>query len=232
MARSHVEADDLAAALAGVLGARHSCRAFLADPVPDGVIDRILAMAQTAASWCNSQAWQVSLTRGSGTERLSTALMDAAATREPVFDIPEPAAYRGVYQARRRSSGYALYNSLGIARDDRDGRRRQMLENFRFFGAPHHAVITTDASLGQYGLVDCGGYIATFLLAAQSFGVASIAQAAVAMYSAVLRDELSIPDDRVIVCGISFGYEDATHPANRFRTDREHPSNVVQRVDV
>src|SRR6056297_3780259 len=55
--------------LRGVLDARHSCRAFLPDPVEDEVIARIVRVAGRAPSWCNAQPWQVTLTRGAETER-------------------------------------------------------------------------------------------------------------------------------------------------------------------
>ena len=101
----------------------------------------------------------------------------------------------GVYAERRRASGYGLYTALGIERSDHDARAGQMLENFRFFGAPHVALITTDAGLGTYGAVDCGGYVATFLSAATSLGVATCAQAALALYSDGVREHLGLGED-------------------------------------
>ena len=98
-------------------------------------------------------------------------------------------------------------------------------------GAPHVAIITTDALLGTYGAVDCGAYVQNFMLAARSLGIASIAQAALAMRSKFLRHWFDIPSDRQIVCGISFGYEDGTHPANAFRTTRAPLEAVLQWVD-
>ncbi len=49
-----------------------------------------------------------------------------------------------------------LYQAVGIGREDKASAARQSLENFRFFGAPHVALITTDDELGVYGVVDCG----------------------------------------------------------------------------
>ncbi|MDH0094267.1 nitroreductase family protein, partial [Achromobacter mucicolens] len=43
------------AALEDWLLARHSCRAFLPQPVPRATIERILTLAQRTASWCNCQ---------------------------------------------------------------------------------------------------------------------------------------------------------------------------------
>ena len=107
-----------------------------------------------------------------------------------------------------------------MARGDREGYRRQELRNFQLFDAPHVAVISTDAALGEYGAIDCGGYVATFLLAAQANGVAAVPQASLAMYPEVLRETLDIDPARRVVCGISFGYEDTAHPANSYRTSR------------
>jgi len=47
----------------------------------------------------------------------------------------------------------------------------------------------------------------------------------------VLRENLPIPADRLVVCGISFGYEDKAHPANGFRTERAALAEVVTLVD-
>jgi nitroreductase len=36
----------------------------------------------------------------------------------------------------------------------------------------------------------------------------------------MLHEMLEIPEDRLILCAISFGYADKDHPANGFRTSR------------
>lgn len=219
---------DPAATLERILDDRYSCRAFLPDPVPEETIERILRMAQRTASWCNSQAWQVDLVSGPATAAFGKALTDHVLSHEMRSDLPAPERYDGVYGDRRRASGYGLYSALGIERSDHDARTRQMLENYRFFGAPHVALITSDAGLGTYGAVDCGGYVATFLAAASSLGVATCAQAALALYSDGVREHLGLADDRLVVCGIAFGYADDAHPANSFRTERADLTDVVR----
>jgi len=209
-----------AAVLNGLLAERHSCRAFLADPVPREVQERLLQMAQRTASWCNSQPWQVHITEGAATGRLRDALLAAPPVGESGSDFPWPREYRGVYLERRRECGFALYDSVGIARGDREASARQAQENFRLFGAPHVAIVTSDEALDVYGAIDCGAYVANFLLAAASLGVATIPQAALASRSQQLRKFFALADDRRVVCGISFGYADTAHPANAFRTGR------------
>lgn len=215
-----------------LLASRHSCRAFTAQSVPRGTLESILRTAQRTASWCNSQAWQVSITSGAATERLREALLAAARSGQKDSDIPFPAQYTGVYQERRRECGFQLYNAVGVERGDKDGYARQGLENFRLFGAPHLAVLSSDPGLGVYGAVDVGGYVQVLLLAMQAHGVAAIAQAAVANHSGLLKEMLGIPRERLVVCGISFGYEDQAHPANSYRTSRAKLEDVVSWVDT
>ncbi|MBX3456663.1 nitroreductase family protein, partial [Ferrovibrio sp.] len=89
------------------------------------------------------------------------------------------------------------------------------------------AVIHSEEALGPYGAVDCGGFVAGFTLAAQSLGVATIPQAAIASYAAFIRSFFGLPENRLVVCGISFGYADMDAPANGFRTQRATLDDVV-----
>jgi nitroreductase len=221
--------NDQAHTLDTLLAQRHSCRSFLPKPVERETIESILRTAQKAASWCNSQAWQVSITSGEATERLRNKLVDAQRSGERGgSDFPFPSEYTGVYLQRRRECGFQLYAAVGVERGDREGYARQTLENFRLFGAPHVAVLTSDPGLGVYGAVDVGGYVQVLLLAMQAHGVAAIAQAALANYAELVKRELEIPRERLMVCAVSFGYEDTAHPANSYRTSRAELGQVAR----
>ncbi|AZG07248.1 nitroreductase [Pigmentiphaga sp. H8] len=221
-------ADDYAS-LTRLLNDRWSCRGFLPEQLPRDTIQRILALTQRTASWCNTQPWEVIVTAGAGTERFRRALFDHVMSRPQAHsDFPFPREYPGVYRERRRECGFQLYDSVGVQRGDREASARQGAENFRFFGAPHVAIITTPEALDVYGAVDCGAYVGNFMLAARSLGVATIAQAALAEYSSFIRDHFGIAPGRKVVCGISFGFADPGHPANGFRTSRAAVDDVVR----
>ena len=210
-----------------LLGARHSCRAFLPEPVDAARIEAMIEAAQKVPSWCNAQPWQLVVTRGRATEAFRAAMQRAMAEATARPDIPFPAAYEGVYRERRRECGWQLYDSVGVARGDRAASALQMAENYRFFGAPHVAVVTTEAALGAYGVLDCGAFVTAFLLAAEAEGIAAIAQAAIAAYGAEVRAHFGLPGNRQVVCAIAFGHEDRDHPANGFRTTRAGLEEVV-----
>lgn len=207
-------------ALQALFTQRHSCRAFLPDQLPRELIENILTCAQKVPSWCNAQPWKLTITSGAETDRLRQALMQAAQTESHTPDLAFPTSYENEYQTRRRKCGWALYQAVGVPKGDRAASARQMMENFSLFGAPHCAILSSPAELGGYGAMDCGGFVAGFTLAAQAAGVASIAQAAVASYAPLLHEMLDIPENRQILCAISFGYSDPDHPANGFRTSR------------
>jgi nitroreductase len=212
---------------------RRSCRAYLPDPVPHDTIVELLSLAQRAASWCNTQPWEVTVTEGQGTDRFREALFAHAnlpgSVRQP--DIAMPPEYTGVHRQRRRQSGWQLYEAVGVARGDRSASAKQAMQNFRLFGAPHCVIVTVDTSLGAYGVLDVGLYVGTFLLAAESLGLGATAQAAVATYAPFIRSYFDIPPERAVLLGIAFGRPDPTHPANSFRTTRADLSDVTRWVD-
>lgn len=222
---------ELLSALDRLHTARFSCRAFLPDSVPHDTILRILEVAQLTATWCNTQPWKVYVTEREGTERFRMGLYGYAASgAESQPDIPWPSEYQGIYLQRRRDAGFKLHNAVGIQRGDTKGRKRQLLENYRLFGAPHMMLVTTEKSLGPYAYLGCGSYVANFLLGARALGVDTCAQAAIAHHSAYVREHFQLTDEQLVVCGVSFGYADLQHPANQFRLGRAAVADVVNWV--
>ena len=215
------------AILQSLLAERHSCRGFRPDPVPQAIIETILADAGRVPSWCNAQPWQVHVTRGAGTEAFRSVMLNAFDTGAANTDFPPPTGYSDARKQRRQVCGMQLYDAVGIGRADRAGKAAQMRENYAFFGAPHVALITSAAELGAYGALDCGGYITAFCLSAQAQGIATIPQAALAFYADTVRTHFDIPQDHLVLAAISFGYEDAEHPANGFRTGRASLGDLV-----
>jgi nitroreductase len=93
------------------------------------------------------------------------------------------------------------------------------------------AIIHTDEPLGVYGAIDCGAYVGNFMLAAQALGLGSIAQAALARHSGLIRRHFNLAADRRVVCGISFGYADHAHRVNGYRTSRAAIADTVTFID-
>jgi len=214
--------------LHALLTSRFSCRAFLPDELAEDTINQIVNAARHTPSWCNAQPWQLIITRGTETDRFRQALyahVMSGAAQAP--DLPHPNSYSGVYADRRRACGWQLYEAVGVTKGDRAASAKQMAENFNLFGAPHVVLIHAPAELGPYGALDCGGFVTAFCLAAQSLGVATIPQAAVAAHAPFVKEWFGLSGDRLMLCAISFGHADMAHPANNFRTAREDVSALI-----
>jgi len=212
---------------------RRSVRGFLPKPVPRDVLEEVLALAQHAPSNCNVQPWRVYIASGNTLEKLRAALLQEVTTgASPVMVAPID-EFLGVYREKQVACAVELYGKMGIERDDRMGRLNASLRNFQFFDAPHVAYICMAKSFGIGVALDVGMYVQTLMLAMQSRGISSCAQASLRAYPELVGEHLGIPDDEQILCGLSFGYEDPTVPANQTRQPRDPiSSNVVFRGDA
>ena len=214
--------------LDALLSRRRSCRAFLPDPVARETVEEIVLAAGKVPSWCNAQPWRLVVCSPEETESLRGVLTALDPDRPDQPDVAFPTGYHGLLQERRRACAWQLYDAVGVKRGDRAASARQSAENFRFFGAPHVAIVTSERELGPYGVLDCGAFVTTFMLAAEARGIAAIAQASIASDAPVVRRHLAIPEDRLIVCAISFGKPDPDHPANSFKTPRAPLAEVME----
>ncbi|WP_236655041.1 nitroreductase family protein [Burkholderia pyrrocinia] len=194
------------------------------------MIRDIVGMAGRSASWCNVQPWQLVITETpESTERFRQALIQRVDEHpENESDLPFPPSYDGIYRERRRGAGIALYSALGIGPKDAERSAEQAFRNFRMFDAPHVAIITVPAELGPYALVDAGGFVSSFLIAAYAHGVATTPQGALARHARFVREYFGIHDTQHMICGISFGYAEDAHPVNRFRTTRAGVDDLVR----
>ena len=95
---------------------------------------------------------------------------------------------------------------LGVEREDKQGRQRAELRNFEFFAAPHVAVVCMPEGFGVGVALDVGIYLQTLMLALQSRGIASCAQASLRCFASLIREELEITSELRIMAGVSFGY--------------------------
>ncbi len=209
---------------------RRSVRGFLPDPVPQKTVEEILEIASRAPSGTNMQPWQVHVCAGAA----KTALMEDVAdlfkvnseahrdeTKMYPDSFPEP------YRSRRRKVGWDLYSLLGVEKGDREGSRRQHVKNFLFFDAPVGLFFFIDRVLEIGSWLDYGMFIENVMLAARGRDLHSCPQAAWQRFHEPVRRHLKVPDDLVLVCGMSLGYEDPAAPGNALRTVREPVSSFT-----
>ena len=210
--------------LEDVIRKRRSIRMFLPDrPVARGLIDEALDLAIHAPSNSNIQPRHVVFVSGAARDRLAAALLQAAQAGPPkVPALPEH------FTHFRSETGKVVYGSMGIARDDADGRRAAVLRNWEFFRAPLAGIVCMDRELGLVDSLGVGMFLQTLVLALTARGLGTCVQVAVAGYPEIIHEQLDIPEQFTVLCGLSVGYADPDFPANKIRLGREPlEKNVV-----
>jgi len=202
---------------------RRSIRAYKPDPVPVDTLREIVALARHAPSGSNIQPWRVHVMTGATLQRVGNAIRHAFVTEEPghkrdydyyTDPIEEP------YLARRRQCGWGLYTTLGIGRGEREKSKAYRATNYTFFGAPVGLVCTIDRRLERGSWLDYGMFLQTIMLAARARGLHTCAEAAIASYPGIVRRELAMTNDWIVICGMALGYADPEAPVNAFQPPR------------
>ena len=201
--------------------ARRSMRGFRPEPIPRETLVQLFAAAQSAPSWCNVQPWRVCITEPPVTQALAAAMQTAAKSALPHSEIPFPLDYPPPYKEHRQACGVALYQAMGVTKEDKTGRYAAWLRNYELFDAPHLAVVACDRRLGPYVYVDVGVWLGYLLTAAAALGIDTCPMASIAAYPEPLRQALPIADTDVILFGLVLGHADPAVPANATRTTRQ-----------
>jgi len=210
---------------------RSSKRAFRPEPLTRTQLSAVFGPAQHAPSWCNVQPWRVCVTSPPVTAKLAAALQTAARSGLPHAELPFPLDYPSPYKEHRQACGVALYQAMGITKEDKSKRYDAWLRNYALFDAPHLAVVACDRRLGPYVYVDVGVWLGYVLTAAAALGIETCPMASVAAYPEPLRAALPIADTDIILFGIVLGHADHAAAANTARTTREPVEANITFVD-
>lgn len=223
-----------AEAVERAIRARRAIRAFLPDPVQPDLVRRLIDLAAQAPSGTNMQPWKLRVIGPQARARLESALLAAldAGERPGAEEYRYyPERFREPYLSRRRKVGWDLYDLLGVVKGDTEGMKRQTAANLRFFDAPVALMLAIDRDLEIGSWLDLGMFIQNLLVAAQAHGLDSCPQAIFAQFHPIVRRELAIPEDEIVVCGIAIGKADPEAPANRLVPEREPVESFTTWLD-
>jgi nitroreductase len=205
------------------LETRMSCRAFLPDPVPEGLLRQILAAASRAPSGGNLQPWFVDVLTGAPW----AALVDRIGRQVPEHPLGHPSEYPVYpsplgepYRTRRHQNGEDLYATIGIPRGDRPARLRQYARNYQGFGAPVMLFICIERYMGSAQWSDLGMFMQSIMLLAREHGLHTCPQESWSGWYREVAEAIALPAARMLFSGIAVGYRDESAPINQLRTER------------
>lgn len=192
---------------------RRAVRGFTDRHVPREVLERVLSAAAWSPSGSNLQPWHAYVVTGGPLAEIKKRAGERLAAGDP-WDEREyemyPPALKSPYRERRSAFGEQRYGALGIAREDWEARQRAAAANWDCFGAPAALFCYIDRDLGLPQWSDVGMYLQTVMLLLRTEGLHSCPQMAWSQYRRTVAEVLSPPDELILFCGMSIGYEDVT----------------------
>ena len=222
-----------AAAVDQAITSRRSIRAYLPTPVPRETIEEILAVASRAPSGTNTQPWKVYVLTGAARQRLSARI--CAAHDDPAQRSQHteeyayyPTEWRSPYVDRRRKVGWDLYSLLGIAKTDKARMHAQHARNYSFFDAPVGLIFTIDRVMQQGSWLDYGMFLQSIMVAARARGLDTCPQAAFTQFHRLISEELHLPAEEMVVCGMALGHANPKAVENSLVTEREPVAGFVR----
>ena len=206
-----------------VLG-RRSIRGYKPDPVPQSLIEEILALAMRSPSSMNTQPWNFTVVTGDVLDRIrkgNTERNLAGVPHSREFRIGSP--FAGQHRDRQVGVAKQLFAAMDIAREDKEKRQDWVLRGFRQFDAPVCIIITYDAVLADSDdtAFDCGAVTTALVNAAWSRGLGAVINSQGIMQSPVVREHANIPEDQVIMKAVALGWPDDSFPANAVVSERK-----------
>ena len=212
-----------------VLG-RRSIRGYKPDPVPQSLIEEILALAMRSPSSMNTQPWNFTVVTGDVLDRIrkgNTERNLAGVPHSREFRIGSP--FAGQHRDRQVGVAKQLFAAMDIAREDAEKRQDWVLRGFRQFDAPVCIIITYDAVLADSDdtTFDCGAVTTALVNAAWSRGLGAVINSQGIMQSPVVREHANIPEDQVIMKAVALGWPDDSFPANAVVSERKTVSEAA-----
>lgn len=208
--------------VADALQRRISTRAYLDKPVSEPMVRELLEVARWSPSGGNLQPWKVIAVGGPARD----AVVALAKNYPGVFPAEEgdrpvyPPNLWEPHRSRRFQVGEDLYALLGIPREDKAARLKQVARNFEFFGAPVGVFFVIDERMGHGQWAHLGMFMQSLALAATERGLATCFQEFWGTLRKTLKAHFQLPEHDMIYCGMALGYADESAPVNRLRSAR------------
>ncbi|MES4891026.1 nitroreductase [Streptomyces sp. NPDC096012] len=211
---------------------RRAVRRFTDRTVPRRTLERVLHAAAWAPSGSNLQPWHTYVVAGAPLAEIKKRAGERLAAGDS-WDEPEyemyPPTLKSPYRERRSAFGAQRYGALGITPEDTEARQRAASANWDCFGAAAALFCYIDRDLGRPQWSDVGMYLQTVMLLLRAEGLHSCTQMAWAKFHRTVAEVLSPPDELILFCGMSIGFEDVT--AGDTRTGRAPFGETVTFVD-
>ena len=207
---------------------RKSIRGYKPRPVSKDILKQILDAATRSPSSRNTQPWEFAVITGQVFERIRQGTAEAQRSgKKPNPNIIYSDTAEGRFKQYQLDCLYQIWDSMGIARGDKEARTKWAKLRVSYFGAPAAIIIFAESFLDVLETqFDIGLLTQTICLTALQYGLGTCIMRAPLDYPEVIRKFTDIPTSKRIVISIAIGYPDWEFPANKTHTSRESLQNI------
>lgn len=198
---------------------RKSIRAFTKKKVPNQLIEELLRKSSRSPSGGNLQPWKIFVVNNESMKNFLDFQLNWTKPDLPAYDI-YPSKLKEPYRTSRFELGEQMYALLGIGREEKDARIAQVMENFKFFGAPCALFCFVDRQMGPPQWSDLGMFLQTFMLLAKEAGIDTCAQEAWSIKNDSVSEFVNAEDSDMLFCGMAIGYRNETATVNALKSER------------
>jgi nitroreductase len=206
---------------------RRAIRKYTSQPVPEDLIQEILAEARWAPSATNTQTTYAYVLSGETLKRLKVDLRAYAESEIPeASDFGPRVPLPPLFQARqddlfrtRMSFIAAEEAKMGVKPADPPVPPPVAMADI--FEAPVVIALAMPNNIGPaYGCFDAGLFAQSLVLVAQARGLGTCITGSSVRYPDLLRKAIPQTGDKLFVVAIALGYPDMDAPVNRFPRTR------------
>lgn len=203
---------------AKVLQRRRAIRRFNADSISVNTLHSIVAAAQQAPSWGDSQPWRVTIATGDTLARIKVAHRQRV--QAGVKGHAELTAGKPTWPAASRENTHTWLTGIQAFLGDQAPQLDAIQADL--FDAPVLVYLTIPQGSPAWSVYDLGAFGQTLMLAAADYGVASMPAYEIIKYPDIVRQFTELPADQLLVMGIALGHRQADrlndYPAGRTDT--------------
>lgn len=209
---------------------RKSIRAFLDREVSQALIAEILEFAKLSPSSTNMQPWEVCVVLGKTKTKIEQEVLNAFKSGiKPNRDYAYyPENFIEPFLTRRRELGKEMYSILGIAKEDKERAKEQWMANYISFNAPVALYFFIDKTLKFGSYLDYGMFLQSIMLMATNLGLSTCAQGSLSDYPDIVKLNLGVKKDKILLCGMALGYADENEKINAFESNRINLKEFVK----
>lgn len=210
-----------------LLHQRRSIRDFTEQPIDPSLLKQIIADAQRAPSYENSQPWKAYIATGDTLKSIRRIHAEKVVAHTRSYTEIEPprewTAYPKNNVANYMKETEMLIGDAGI--------QDLIAQNAVLFNAPAIIYITVPKNATLYSAYDVGAFGYGILLSACHYGLGAVPAYEIVRYPDEIRAHFDIAEDESIMMGIAVGYPTPNKPLSTLVMSRTDLDDVLQLKD-